>query len=58
MMKITQRRKMRCLVDDELQMMWKEAICPNLRCYSGIYLEQLRRTVKISVKTVGLPAET
>jgi hypothetical protein len=42
-------------------MNWKECerkvVSPNVRHYFNIYLERPRKTTKISVKTVVVPAE-
>jgi hypothetical protein len=41
-------------VKEELDRMWKEAVLPNLRCYTGICLEVLRRTRKTSIRIASL----
>jgi hypothetical protein len=47
----------RTVIDNELQMMWKEAIVTKLRYYGGICLVGLRNIKKTPVKLCGFRAE-
>jgi hypothetical protein len=42
---------------DELERVWKEAVLAQLRYCPGICLEILRKTMKTSVRIVGVPVE-
>jgi hypothetical protein len=44
-------------VNNELEMIWKEAALALSLYYSGIFLERLRKTIKTLVRIADVPVE-